>query len=641
VTEFLEYLVLGVVAGAIYFVAASGLVVTYATSGVFNFANGAVGMIAAFAYWALHSSLGWPALPALLLVVLVGGPLFGVFLEVSLMRRLRGAPTLATIGVTIGLMLALVGLGFLIWNQNDTRTVNGFFSNTSSVGVFGAYVTYDEIMIMAVAVAVAGGIWLLLHRTRLGVAMRAVVDDPELLGLSGVSPSGAARAGWMLGSALAALAGVLLVDSTPSANLSVLTVTLLVVSCYSAAVVGRLRSLPLTFAGAIALGIAVNLAVGYLPQSWQDLPATVPMVLLFVVLLVLPERRLKAVERLPRLRLPVASFRSSLLGAGVLVAAGVLASRVLPGNYVILVASGVAFAIVGVSLVPLTGYAGQISCCQLTFAGLGAFVMAKTFGDDSPVGLLLAVVVAGAIGAIVALPALRFQGLYLALSTLAFAAAMDAGFFNSTHFASFGGVLDVGRAPILGLEFASDRSYLVFLVVVYALVSIGILALRRGRFGRRLVALSDSSVAASTCGVNVAKAKLGVFMLSSAIAGLGGALLAGVQFIAQPTDYQMLFSLSLLLLVTVWGVRSVSGVLIAGLGVQLLPYYVNFNYSWLYLLTGLGAIGISRNPEGVIGDLISRFGQRGRGLGGLRALASSASAPATGILTPAVADGES
>jgi branched-chain amino acid transport system permease protein len=643
VTEFLEFVVLGVVAGAIYFVAASGLVVTYATSGVFNFANGAVGMIAAFAYWALHSALGWAAVPALLLVVLVGGPLFGALLEFGLMRRLRGAPTLATIGVTIGLMLALVGLASLIWNQSSTRLVTGFFSNTSNVGVFGAYVTYDEIMIMAIAVAVAGGIWLLLHRTRLGVAMRAVVDDPELLGLSGVSPAGAARAGWMLGSALAALAGVLLVDSTPSANLNVLTVTLLVVSCYSAAVVGRLRSLPLTFAGAIGLGIAVNLCVGYLPQNWQDLPATVPMVLLFVVLLVLPERRLKTAERLPTLRLPVTSLRNSIIGAVALVAVGVLASRVLPDNYVILVASGVAFAIVGVSLVPLTGYAGQISCCQLTFAGVGAFVMAKTLGDDSPLGLLLAIVVAGAIGAVVALPALRFQGLYLALSTLAFAAAMDAGFFNSTHFASFGGVLAVGRAPILGLEFASDRAYLVLLVVVYALIGVGILALRRSRFGRRLVALSDSSVAASTCGVKVGRAKLIVFAISSATAGLGGALLAGVQFIAQPTDYQMLFSLSLLLLVTVWGVRSVSGVLIAGLGFYLLPYYVNFNYSWLYLLTGLGAIGISRNPEGVIGDLISRFGSSGGGLGGVRAASFSPKAAATPAAqwATAVADGDS
>jgi branched-chain amino acid transport system permease protein len=619
---FLGYVVLGVVLGAIYFIAASGLVVTYATSGVFNFANGAVGMVAAFCYWALHTSAGWPALPALLLIVLVGGPAVGALLEAGLMRRLRGAPVLSTISVTIGLMLALVGLGMLVWNENSqqTRLLSGFFSATSSFGVFGAYVTYDQLMIFIVAVAVAAGIWALLHHTRLGVAMRAVVDDPELLALSGVSPGGAARAGWMIGSSLAALAGVLLVDSTAGTNLDIITITLLVVSCYSAAVFGRLRSLPLTFAGAVVLGVGINLAIGYLPQGWQQSggvlqnpEATLPMVFLFVVLLLLPERRQRTAERVPAVRLPVASLPTSLMGAALLIAAGVLASRLLPGNDVTLLASGVAFALIGLSLVPLTGYAGQISCCQLTFAGIGAFVMAHTLGDDSPVGLLLAVVVSAVVGAIIALPSLRFRGLYLALSTLAFASAMDSGFFGSTHFASFGGVLNIGRAPIFGLQFGSDRAYLVLLVVVYALAAVGVLALRRSRFGRRLVAISDSSVAASMASVKVATTKLIVFAGSAALAGLGGALLAGVTFVAQPTDYQMLFSLSLLLLVTVWGVRSVSGVLVAGLGFYLVPYWLNSNYSWLYLLTGLGAIGISRNPEGVIGDLLSRFG-RGGGL---------------------------
>jgi branched-chain amino acid transport system permease protein len=497
---------------------------------------------------------------------------------------------------------------------------------------------------MAVAIAVAGSIWFLLHRTRLGVAMRAVVDDPELVALSGVSPAGAARAGWMLGASLAALAGVLWVDS--GEDLAILTLTLLVVNGYAAAIVGRLRSLPLTFLGAIALGIAVNMGIGYLPQNWQDLQSTMPMVLLFLVLLVLPLGRLRSVERVPALRLPVASLRTSLIGAGALIAVGVAVSRLLAPNEIILVSFGVAFAIIALSLVPLTGYAGQISCCQLTFAGIGAFAMARVGGDDSPLGLLAAIAVAGAVGALIALPAIRFQGLYLALGTLAFAVAMDSGFFETSHFGGYGGVLQVGRAPIFGLQFSSGRAYLVLLAVVYALAAVGVLALRRSRFGRRLVASHDSSIAASTTGVSVARTRLAVFVLSASLAGLGGALLGGVYFIAEPSDYQMLLSLSMLLLVTIWGVRSVSGVLIAGLGVYLIPYFLNDNYSWLYLLTGLGAIGISRNPEGVIGDLVTRFVRRWPGFADLgrtrvRSLApSSPSSAAVGSMTSAVIDGE-
>ncbi|MGC9961630.1 MAG: ABC transporter permease [Acidimicrobiales bacterium] len=616
--EFAQFLVLGVVAGAIYFVAASGLVVTYATSGVFNFAHGALGMVAAYSYWALHDALGWPAVPALLLVVLVGGPLVGAFLERLLMRRLQGAPTLSTIGVTIGLLLALVGAASFAWNQTESRTVSGFFGPTSAVTVLNVAISYDELTIVAVAVAVAGSIFLLLHRTRTGVAMRAVVDDPELVALSGISPAGAARAGWMLGCSLAALAGVLWVDS--GQDLAILTLTLLVVNGYAAAIVGRLRSLPLTFVGAIVLGIAADMGIGYLPSNWQDLQFTMPMVLLLVALLVIPQRRQRIAARVPALRLPVASLRTSLTGAGVLLVAGVLASRVLPSNDILLVSYGVAFSIIALSLVPLTGYAGQISCCQLTFAGLGAFAMAKVGGDDSPVGLLAAVALAGAVGALIALPAIRFQGLYLALATLAFAASMDTGFFQTNHFDGYGGFLAVGRAPILGLQFSSGRAYLVFLVVVYALAAVGVLALRRSRFGRRLVAANDSSVAAATTGVRVARTRLAVFTLSSALAGLGGALLAGVNFIAEPNDYQMLLSLSMLLLVTVWGIRSVTGVLVAGVGFYLIPHLFNDNDSWLYLLTGLGAIGISRQPEGVVGDLIARLRRGGFGAGGLRAV---------------------
>jgi branched-chain amino acid transport system permease protein len=618
VQEFAQFLVLGVVAGAIYFVAASGLVVTYATSGVFNFAHGALGMVAAYSYWALHDALGWPAVPALLLVVLVGGPLVGAFLERLLMRRLQGAPTLSTIGVTIGLLLALVGAASFAWNQTESRTVSGFFGPTSAVTVLNVAISYDELTIVAVAVAVAGSIFLLLHRTRTGVAMRAVVDDPELVALSGISPAGAARAGWMLGCSLAALAGVLWVDS--GQDLAILTLTLLVVNGYAAAIVGRLRSLPLTFVGAIVLGIAADMGIGYLPSNWQDLQFTMPMVLLLVALLVIPQRRQRIAARVPALRLPVASLRTSLTGAGVLLVAGVLASRVLPSNDILLVSYGVAFSIIALSLVPLTGYAGQISCCQLTFAGLGAFAMAKVGGDDSPVGLLAAVALAGAVGALIALPAIRFQGLYLALATLAFAASMDTGFFQTNHFDGYGGFLAVGRAPILGLQFSSGRAYLVFLVVVYALAAVGVLALRRSRFGRRLVAANDSSVAAATTGVRVARTRLAVFTLSSALAGLGGALLAGVNFIAEPNDYQMLLSLSMLLLVTVWGIRSVTGVLVAGVGFYLIPHLFNDNDSWLYLLTGLGAIGISRQPEGVVGDLIARLRRGGFGAGGLRAV---------------------
>jgi branched-chain amino acid transport system permease protein len=618
----LEYLIEGLVVGAIYFITASGLVVTYTTSGVFNFAHGALGMVAAFSYWALRVGLGWPPIPAVIVVVCIGAPLAGALIERGLIRRLQGAPTLATIAATIGLLLALVGGAQLLWNPQVSRSLPSFFNQTSSIGVAGVRIAYDELLAMIVAVVVAVGMWVLLHRTRAGVGMRAVVDDPELLALSGVSPARAAQAGWMLGAALAAAAGILLAtDPVLGSTLDIPTLTLLVINGYAAAVMGRLRSLPLTFLGAMVLGAALQISQGEMPSSWQQnlQPGnTLPMVLLFVILLALPQGRLRTARKVPALRLSVASLRSSLAGAGVIVLAGVVASRLLPSSDITIVSMGVAFGIIMLSLIPLTGYAGQISCCQLTFAGLGAFAMGKLAGGDSPLGLLAAIGLAAAVGALVALPAIRFQGLYLALGTLAFAAAMDYAFFGSSHFGGVGGFVTVGRAPIFGLSFASNRAYLVLLAVVFALAAMGVLALRRSRFGRRLVALNDSPAASATAGIQIGRTKLAVFSLSAGLAGLGGALFGGVSFTVQQSDFPLLASLTLLLLATVWGIRSVSGVLLGGLTFFVLPHLINDNVTYLYLLTGVGAVGISRNPEGVVGDLLARLSRmaakRGPGL---------------------------
>jgi branched-chain amino acid transport system permease protein len=245
--------------------------------------------------------------------------------------------------------------------------------------------------------------------------------------------------------------------------------------------------------------------------------------------------------------------------------------------------------------------------------------MGKVAGGASPLGLLAAVGLAGGAGLIVALPAIRLRGLYLALATLAFASAMDSAFFGNTNVMTLQLALPVGRSPVFGISFVTDRSFLVLLSVVFALAAMGIVALRRGRFGRRLVAMNDSPAACATVGISVVRTKLVVFGLSAGLAGLAGALYGGVSGQVTDQDFQMLASLAILLLATVWGIRSVSGVLLAGLSFVLIPLIPDASrYDLVYVLSGLGAIAISRNPEGVIGDYVARLGWlRGR-IGALR-----------------------
>ena len=383
--------------------------------------------------------------------------------------------------------------------------------------------------------------------------------------------------------------------------------TLLVINGYAAALVGRLKNLPLTFAGGVVLGLVESYAVGYLPTGTllSQIKPVVPMVFLFIVILVVPQGRLRAAGRAIALRVPrVAGWRESVIAGVVFVAITWVVSAHLSSTNLATAGHGMAFAIIMLSLVLLVGYGGQVSLCQLTFAGLGAFAMGEVAGGGSWLGVLAGIGLAGAVGALVALPAIRLRGLYLALSTLAFAEAMDFAFFQNTNVFGTGSALTVGRVHIPGISLQSPRAFLVLLAVVFVVVGIGVLAVRRSAFGRRLVAMGDSPSGTATVGINITRTKLVVFTASAALAGLGGVLYGGQQNQVGANDFQLLYSLTLLLLASVWGIKTVTGMLFAGLLFAIFPViqsHVPALRDLLYLAVGLGAISIGRNPNGVMG----------------------------------------
>ena len=618
-TSFLAFTVVGFATGCIYALTASGLVVTYTTSGIFNFAHGAIGMLMAFMYWELTVKNGWPQLLGLVVVLGIVAPALGALIERFIMRRLHGATTSTTLVVTLGLLLAFIGVASTRWTPSEARVLPEFFAG-NSISVFSINISYHQLTMITVAVLVAAFLRLFFFRTRIGIAMRAVVDDPELASMNGADPDRVSATSWAMGAAMAGLAGILL---APLVTLDIVLLTLLVINGYAAAMVGRLKSLPLTFAGGIALGLAEAYTIGNLPSNLVNtLKPALPIIFLYVVLLVLPQARLRggrlAVGRpTPR----VATFEESLLGAGVFLGGAVVACLVLSGENISLLTQGVVFGLIMLSLVLLTGYAGQVSLCQMTFVGLGAFAMGKWFGDGSVLGLVVAVVFSAAVGAVAALPALRLQGLYLALSTLAFAQAMSALFFENAAVMGAGGRLAVPRPKLFGLSFAGDRSYFILVCVVFAAAGIGVLWLRRGPFGRRLVAMKDSPAACATLGLSLTTTKLAVFALSAGLAGLAGAFFGGISGQVGATNFLMLQSLVLLLLVTISGINTVSGALFGGITFGLFPKF----QAWLpgvrnlsYVAAGLGALGISRNPNGwtnevgpTIESLRDRFGGRG------------------------------
>jgi branched-chain amino acid transport system permease protein len=428
-SEFLTYTIVGLVTGCIYALTASGLVVTYMTTGILNFGHGAVSMIAAFAYWQLTVAWHVPVLIALILVIVIGAPVFGAGLEKFLMRSLEGKPVELQVVVTVGLLIFLLGAANLAWSPAAaaTRLLPRFWSG-HSLKLASVYVDYQSIVVVIVAVAVALALRFFFATSRTGVAMRAVVDNPALAAMTGARPHRVAQLAWAMGAALAALGGVLLAPLQGALNIDLLTLT--VILAIVPAVIGRLRSLPLTGAGGLVIGLAVTYAVGYLPPNSfiSKSQTAIPMVILFLALVLLPQERLRA-GRLEGMNIPPApGLRRSLVTAAVFVAGAVVLGQFLSGVNLSTATRGIVLATVFLSLVLLTGFAGQVSLCQMSFVGLGAFAMAHFGPNGSLFGVVMAVVLSAALGTVVAVFAVRLRGLYLALSTLAFYYAVDEGF---------------------------------------------------------------------------------------------------------------------------------------------------------------------------------------------------------------------
>ncbi|MCX7619770.1 MAG: ABC transporter permease [Acidimicrobiales bacterium] len=627
--QFVTYTVFGVVLAAIYAIAASGLVVTYTTSGIFNFAHGAVGMLGAFAYWQFHVKWGWPTLLSIAVVLLVIAPLIGVFVERVVMRGLQGVSEVTKVVVTIALLFTLIQVAPVIWSPKGSYSVQPFFG-AAKIDLAGAGVTYHQLIVIGVAIVVAAGLRALLYGTRLGIGMRAVVDNRMLAELNGARPDRMSAFSWILGSALAALAGILIAERI---GLETVALTFLVVNAYAAAVVGRLTSLTRTYVGALLLGLGQAYAQGYLPDNptWfaernldiRSLSLAIPVIMLFVVLLLIPHARLRA-HGIVRSRelIPRPTYRWSLVGFGVLIGVVSLLSGALSGEDTLIWSQGLCFGIIMLSLVPLTGYGGQISLAQMSFAGLGAYAIATWGGGGNPLGVVLAVLLAAAAGILVALPALRLRGIYLALATLAFAYVMEKVVFNQRA------LFPTTSKPVdrlWGLE--SNRAYLIFLAVVFSLVGFGIVWLRRSKFGRRLQAMKDSPAACATLGLNLTVTKLQVFILSAGIAGLGGALFAGANRAAATDSFSAVQNLPVLLMAVAGGIAMVSGALTGGLllasfslatrsiptlelfGVDAKSFFENL----FRLAPGLIGITLGRDPNGLVAmvsDKVKRLWER-------------------------------
>ena len=613
----LFWIIAGITFGSVYAVAATGLVVTYTTSGIFNFAQGAIGMFMAYVFWELRVNLGMQTLVALLITVFVAAPLMGAVIERVLMRRMADAPLVAQIVTTVGLMLMLMGLAAKIWDPQESRRIDRFFG-TSGFQIGQTLMPWSRFITIVAGLVLAIGLKFLLSKTRLGVAMRAVVDNRELASLNGIRPGRVSMFSWALGSSMAAVAGIFL--SEELATLDVQTLTLLIIAAFAAAIIGRLKSLPMTFAGGLLIGLVFEFQQNFLNWGgrWVTAPAAIPQIMLFLALLFLPQAALhgkkairSVVPRIPSLK--KASFGMACLFAVVFLLGALQIDRTDVRTLTLALVTSLAM----LSMVPLTGWSKQISLAQITFAGCGAFAYlewAHTWGSVG--GLFIAALFAVPFGIAMALPALRLQGLYLALASMAFAQMASFLFFPQPEILGFdgrpiGGITIFGwhtQDPFtfLGINFGQDVGQMFLFTFLLGVMGVLIVALHRSRFGRRLTALGDSPAACATLGVNQIATKLAVFILSAAVAGFAGALLGILQGTATVQDFEMLQGLGWLLLLVVGGVAVVSGAVLGGIFLTSFSWIAaqfpgnSYLDWWQRLGPGLAGIGIGRQPSGII-----------------------------------------
>jgi ABC-type branched-subunit amino acid transport system ATPase component/branched-subunit amino acid ABC-type transport system permease component len=593
-SEFLPFVVIGIATGAVYGLAGTGLVLTYKTSGIFNFAYGSIAALSVFVFYFLHDEHGMPWPWAAVLCVLVMGPVEGVLLEL-VARRLDPVSATLKVVATVGLLLVILGVGTL-WFGNQTSTFPSFLP-TSTVRVVGVNVTWEQIIVTIVSVVATAALYCLFRFVRLGVAMRAVVDNPELLDMTGESAVRVRRWAWIIGTVFASAAGLLL---APSLSLDALIITMLVVQAFGAAAVGYFSNLPLTFAGGLAIGIAGALASKYVVSiSWlSGLPVGLPFIILFVVLVVTPRGRL--MERRLVHQLPVRSSWYAptrvRVGAATVVLVALAFVPQVAGAHLTVWSAFLIDVILFLSLGLMVRKAGQISLCHLAFAAVGAAAFGHLL-TDWHVPWLAALVVSGLIavpvGALVAIPAIRLSGVFLAIATFGFGVLLaEMVYPTNLMFGVNAGVPtprpDVSIGP---WHLSSDAGFYYLLLVFAVLAVVGVLAAERGRLGRLLGGLADSPPALEAHGTTTNTTLVLVFCIGAAMAAMAGALTSSLYSYAVGANFAPFTSLTLVALVVIVTIGDPWYALVAALGFAVFPGYVtagNVN-TYLEIVFGLFA----------------------------------------------------
>jgi ABC-type branched-subunit amino acid transport system ATPase component/branched-subunit amino acid ABC-type transport system permease component len=593
----LPFIISGIVAGSVYGMIGVGLVLTFKTSGIFNFGYGALGTLAAYLFYFLSVEHDVPLIISLIVSIGLFGLILGFGLE-RLAHGLASRPLAAKITATIGILLVVQAGTSLYWGAGSITVDQWLPSGGFSID--GTRVSWAQLITFLIALIATGALYTALHFTRIGKSMRAVVDNPELLALAGTSPVLVRRIAWTVSSAFVALSAILL---APTIGLDPFVLTALVLQGFGAAAFGGFRNILLTFAGGIVIGIVSSSLTKWItePGILNGLAPSVPFIVLFAVTVLLPKRYLVS-EGISVARSLVTPWKPPItVVTGTAIVAFILLALVpqFVGFRIVGWSTALCYVLLLLSLGLLVRVSGQVSLAHIAFAAIGVVAFSK-LTDEAGIPWVPAMVAAGLIavpiGAMLAIPAIRLSGLYLAVATFGFGYLMQNMFYNTDLMFGTDGVgVPVSQPDVSWLTDDPDHGVYYVILAIVALTVATLLILTRTRLGRILSAMSDSPVGLEANGAGVTVSRVLVFCVSAFLAGIAGALLGVVQVQASVQSYNPLLSITLLALVMI----VVGGIpwyaYIGAAGFALVPVYLTEPHTatWLELFFGVSAMVVA------------------------------------------------
>ena len=612
------------VVGALNAMFAVGIVLVYRAGRIINFAQGSLGVFGAVLFYSLVMIEGWSfwlALPA----AIAAAAATGFVVELLVVRRLAKAPRLALTVVTIGIgqiVVAAAGLLFVFFVSGEEQELalgsvptplSRFEFRWDPMIFSGNHLGVLVVVTLALAALAA-----FFRYSTIGIAVRGAAENDDRAAMLGVNVANLSSLIWTIVALLSGLAAILnlTIQTNPIGALGGASAIILV-GALAAAVVGRMENLPVTVAASLAIAVFEQ---GMFWAFDNTSVTTVGLLALVVGVLLAQRARFTRTDEgttgtwaanveirpVPHELRNVPTVQAGVRRARIALFAALAAYPwIMSPSQTSIGSVYVIYGIVVISLVVLTGWGGQISLGQFAFVAVGAVVggaLTSKVGLPFPLALLLASLVGSAVAILVGLPAMRIKGLFLAVTTLAFAVATGSVFLSPRF---FGWLLpeEVPRPKVLFIDFVDERAYF-YLSVGGLLFAIWIArGIRNSRAGRVLIAMRENERTAQAFTLNRVRTRLATFAISGFLAAFAGALLAHQQGAVRAVDYGPQYSILIFLLAVIGGLGSLGGALTGVAYFAAVNLFIENQFGQL-LASGVGVLVILLFFPGGLGGLL-------------------------------------